>query len=103
MKLPASFTFTDPMGGSSNATAPRYTGGDISKNVAAIPIVPKTFDKVCPSEAAAGIAQLQVQIGSFIREIKGEGQGSADIVTDTKPGLLERADKLLAGLQKVNQ
>lgn len=100
MKLPASFTFTDPSGGSSNATAPRYTGGDISKNVGAIPIVPKTFDKVCPSEAAGGIAQLQVQIGSFIREIKGEG-GSADIVTDTKPGLLERADKLLAGLQKV--
>jgi hypothetical protein len=100
IKLPASFTFTDP-GGQGNATAPRYTGGDLGKNAGAIPIVPTTFEKVCPSEAAGGISQLQAQIGGFVREIKGEGPPSGDIVTDTKAGLLERADKLLTDLQKV--
>jgi hypothetical protein len=98
---PPQLTFSDPGGGGSNATAPRYTGGDLSKAAAAIPVVGKSFEKVCPSEAAGGAVQLRVQIAGFIRDIKGEGPASADVVTDTKPGLLERADKLLAGLQKV--
>jgi hypothetical protein len=98
---PAQFTFSDPMGGGSNASAPRYTGGDISKAAAAIPVVSKTFEKVCPSEAAGGVAQLRAQIGGFIRDIRGEGPASPDVVSDSKAGLLERADKLLTGLQKV--
>jgi hypothetical protein len=103
IKWPPQFTFSDPMGGGGggNASAPRYTGGDISKNAAAIPVVGKTFEKVCPSEAAGGVSQLKAQIGGFIRDIKGEGAAQADVVTDTKAGLLERADKLIAGLQKV--
>jgi hypothetical protein len=100
IKWPGQFTFADPMGGGGNANAPRYTGGDISKSAAAIPVVGKTFEKVCPSEAAAGVAQLKAQIGGFIRDIKGEA-AQADIVSDTKAGLLERADKLVTGLQKV--
>jgi hypothetical protein len=100
VKLPSEFTFADP-GGGGNAKAPRYTGGDISKNPAAVPVVPKTFDKVCPSETAGATAQLTAQIGGFIRDIKGEGQVSAEIVTDTKAGLLERAEKLITALQKV--
>ena len=102
IKWPPQFTFSDPMGGGGgNASAPRYTAGDISKNAAAIPVVSKTFEKVCPSEAAGGVAQLKAQIGGFIRDIKGEGPAQADVVTDAKAGLLERADKLIAGLQKV--
>jgi hypothetical protein len=101
IKWPAQFTFSDPMGGGSNASAPRYTGGDLTKAAAAIPVVGKTFEKVCPSEAAGGVAQLKAQIGGFIRDIKGEGAAPADVVTDTKAGLIERADKLLLGLQKV--
>jgi hypothetical protein len=101
IKWPAQFTFSDPMGGGSNASAPRYTGGDISKSAAAIPVVGKTFEKVCPSEAAGGVAQLRAQIGGFIRDIRGEGPASPDVVTDAKAGLIERADKLLLGLQKV--
>jgi hypothetical protein len=102
IKWPPQFTFSDPMGGGGgNASAPRYTGGDISKNAAAIPVVGKTFEKVCPSEAAGGVAQLKAQIGGFIRDIKGEGAAQPDVVTDAKAGLLERADKLIAGLQKV--
>jgi hypothetical protein len=101
IKWPPQFTFSDPSGGGSNATAPRYTGGDISKTPAAIPVVGKSFEKVCPSEAAAGALQLRVQIGGFIRDIRGEGAGSPDVVTDSKAGLIERADKLLTSLQKV--
>jgi hypothetical protein len=89
------------MGGGSNASAPRYTGGDIAKSAAAIPVVNKTFEKVCPSEAAGGVAQLRAQIGGFIRDIRGEGAATPDVVSDSKAGLIERADKLLLGLQKV--
>jgi hypothetical protein len=100
IKWPPQFTFSDPMGGGSNASAPRYTGGDISKAAAAIPVVGKTFEKVCPSEAAGGVAQLRAQIGGFIRDIRGEGPAAADVVADSKAGLIERADKLLLGLQR---
>jgi hypothetical protein len=102
IKWPTQFTFTDPGGGGSNATAPRYTNGDISKTPSAVPVVSKTFEKVCPSEAAAGAIQLRVQIGGFLRDIKGEtAAAGGDVVTDTKAGLIERADKLLVELQKV--
>jgi hypothetical protein len=101
IKWPPQFTFSDPMGGGSNASAPRYTAGDISKAAAAIPVVNKTFEKVCPSEAAGGVAQLRAQIGGFIRDIRGEAPAGPDVVSDTKAGLLERADKLITGLQKV--
>ena len=100
MKLPSEFAFTDPLG-NGNASLARYTGGDISAKPAAIAIVPKTFASVCPTEAAGQATQLAAQIGGFIRDIKGEGAGQADVVSDTKAGLLERADKLMAGLQKV--
>ncbi len=100
MKLPAEFAFTDPLG-NGNASLARYTGGDISSKPAAIAIVPKTFNNVCPSESAGQAAQLAAQIGGFIRDIKGEGAAPADVVSDTKAGLLERADKLMTGLQKV--
>jgi hypothetical protein len=97
--LPAEFNFTDPLG-SGNAKLARYTAGDVSSKPAAVYVNPKTFDKVCPSEAAGQSAQLAAQLGNVIRDIKGEGQASQDVVTDTKPGLLERADKLATGLQK---
>jgi hypothetical protein len=100
MNFPAEFTFTDPMG-NGNAKAPRYASGDILKANGAVPVLPKTFEKVCPSETAGQAAQLAAQLGGVIRDIKGEGQASADIVTDTKAGLIERADKLLTALQKV--
>jgi hypothetical protein len=98
---PPQFTFTDPGGGGGNATAPRYVGGDLAKSPAAIPVATRTFEKICPTEAAGGVAQLVAQIGGFTRDIRGEGPAQPDVVTDTKAGLLERADKLLLGLQKV--
>jgi hypothetical protein len=102
ISLPAKFTFGNP-GGGGNTELPRYAGGDISKTPAAIYVVPKTFDTACPSAQGGQIAQLGAQIGEFIRSIKGEGSAPAgtDAVQDSKPGLLERADKLVDGLNKI--
>ncbi len=98
--LPAEFNFSDPLG-QGNSKLARYTGGDIASKPGAVYVVPKTFEKACPSETAGQSAQLAAQIGGLIREIKGEGTAApTDIVNDTKPGLLERADKLVLGLQK---
>ncbi len=101
--LPPRFAFASPGGG--NTELPRYSGGDIATKPAAIYIVPKTFEKACPSQTSGQIAQLAAQMGEFVRDIRGEGdQGGGDqgIVTDTKPGLLQRADRLVTELNKVN-
>jgi hypothetical protein len=98
--LPAEYTFADPLG-QGNSKLDRYKGGDIAAKPGAVYVVPKTFEKACPSESSGQSAQLAVQIGNVIRDIRGEGQASQDIVSDAKPGLLERADKLVLGLQKV--
>jgi hypothetical protein len=102
ISLPPKFTFANP-GGSGNTELPRYSGGDIAKTPAALYIVPKTFDTACPSAQNGQIAQLGAQIGDFIRTIKGEGAAPAgtDTVQDSKPGLIERADKLADGLNKI--
>jgi len=103
IQLPGKFAFANP-GGSGNTELPKYTGGDISKTPAAIYVVPRTFDTVCPSAQSGQVAQLGAQIGEFIRTIRGEGSGTApgeDAVQDSKPGLLERADKLVDELNKI--
>jgi hypothetical protein len=103
IKLDPTFTFGNP-GGGGNTSLPRYTGGDIASKPAAIYVVPKTFDTVCPSAQSGQIAQLGAQIGEFIHTIRGEGAGAAaptDAVQDSKPGLIERADKLADQLNKI--
>ncbi len=102
LDLPGKFTFANPIG-SGNAELPAYKAGDISKNPGAIYVAPKTFDKVCPSETSSQTAQLAAQIGNVLRDIRGEQQAQQTdiIVNDEKPGLLQRADKLIAGLGKV--
>lgn len=99
--LPAEFTFTNP-GGSGNASAPAYKGGDLLSKPAAIYVVPGSFAKACPNENATASAQLAVQMGNTIKEIKGEAapQGG-DAIVDEKKGLLDMADRLLKGLQTV--
>jgi hypothetical protein len=100
--LPAKFAFANP-GGGGNTELPRYAGGDIATKPAAIYVVPKTFDTVCPSAQAGQIAQLAAQIGEFTHSIRGEAQAPAgeDVVQDSKPGLVERADKLVDQLNKI--
>ncbi len=101
ISLPAKFQFTQP-GGSGKTELPRYTGGDVSTKPAAIYIVPKTFEGACPSATSGQIAQLGAQMGGFVHDIRGDASSAQqDIVTDTKPGLLERAEKLVTQLNKI--
>lgn len=99
--LPAELTFANP-GGSGNASAPAYKGGDLLAKPAAIYVVPGSFAKACPNENATASAQLAVQMGNTIKEIKGEpAPQGGDAIVDEKKGLLQTADALLKGLQNV--
>ncbi|MFO0680229.1 MAG: hypothetical protein U0169_27145 [Polyangiaceae bacterium] len=102
VEFPDKFTF---MSLSDQKTElPRYKGGDLSRTPAAIYVAPKSFDKVCPNETAGQVAQLGAQIGNLVRDIRGEsGPAPTDAVVEPKPGLVERADKLIAELQKVGK
>lgn len=101
--LGSEFTFANP-GGSGNATAPVYKGGDLMAKPGAIYVVPGSYTKACPSETATASAQLAVQIGNAIKDIKGEPvpQGQQDNPNfEQKPGLSDRADRLVKSLQAV--
>jgi hypothetical protein len=100
--LPPRFVFTVP-GGGGNTDLPRYTGGDIAAKPAALYVVPKSFETVCPTATSGQVSQLGAQIGGFLRDVRGEQQGdpTQDAVQDSKPGLLQRADKLIDELNKI--
>jgi outer membrane murein-binding lipoprotein Lpp len=97
--LPKEFNFIDTQGGG-NAKIDKYNGGDLGKG-AGFAVTPASFNKVCPSETAGQIAQLAAGLAGILRDIQGEKQPAGDIVQDTKPGLLDRADTLSAALKKV--
>jgi hypothetical protein len=101
VSLPDSFAFADPLG-NGNSKLDRYKSGDISAKPAAIPVVSRTFDKLCPSESSGKAAKLAVQLGTALEEINGDAKPSGDqqMVQETKSGLLERADLLSEALKK---
>jgi len=78
----------------------KYKGGAIGEPTAMY-VDPRSFDAVCPSDTRSAVAQLAIKLGDLILEIRGEGKPAGDIVADTKPGLLEQADTLSKGLEKV--
>jgi hypothetical protein len=98
--LPASLTFINPLA-QGNADAPPFKSGDITSNHQAMYVAPKTFDTVCPNEAAGQSKQLAAQIAGVIHDIKGDAV-QQDVVTDAKPGLIDQASKLIDGLAKVS-
>jgi hypothetical protein len=98
--LPAEFTATDPLT-RSNISAPKYTTGNLDKP-SAVYVLPKSVEAACPSETSGSIAQLGSQLGHVLTDIRGEQAApGGDVVVDNKPGMMERADKLAAGLNKV--
>jgi outer membrane murein-binding lipoprotein Lpp len=98
VNLPAKFVFSD---NGSNTEISRYNGGDIGKGEG-FAVTPASFNKVCPSETQGQMAQLGAQLGGILRDIQGEKAGAgADVVTEEKPGLLDRADQLASALRKV--
>jgi hypothetical protein len=102
---PAEWVFIDTLGqGRPTAKLANYKTGDLSK-ASAIYVLPKSFDNVCPSETSGAAAQLGAQLAGILRDIRGEGgtpTGEQALTQDTKPGLLERADRLATELNKVN-
>lgn len=98
--LPAEFTATDPIT-RQNISAPKYTTGNLDKP-SAVYVLPKSIEAACPSETAGSIAQLGSQLGRVMTDIKGEqAAAGGDVITESKAGLVERADKLVTSLNRV--
>ncbi len=98
--IPNEFAAIDPFT-RQNISAPKYTTGGLDKP-SAVYVLPKSFDAACPSETAGAIAQLGSQLGRVLTDIRGEQAApGGDVVTDTKPGLVDRADKLVKALERV--
>jgi hypothetical protein len=98
VNLPNKFVFND---NGNNTEIQRYNGGDIGKGEG-FAVTPASFNKVCPSETSGQIAQLGAQLGGILRDIQGEkAAAGGDVITEEKPGMLERADTLANSLRKV--
>jgi len=98
--IPAEFTATDPTT-RSNVTAPKITSLD---RPGAAYVVPRSIEAAMPSETAGQVGQLVSQLTHIINDVRGEpvaAAGAEGAVVDSKPGLLERADRLATGLNKV--
>ena len=98
--LPAEFTATDPTT-RQNISAPKYTTGNLDKP-SALYVLPKSIEAACPSETSGSISQLASQLSRVLTDIRGEtAAAGGDVITESKPGLLDRAEKLSTGLNKV--
>lgn len=95
--MPAEFTATDPTT-RQNVTAPKFASLD---KPGAAYVVPKSIEAACPSETSGQIAQLVGQLTKLINDVKGEAPAAGDEIHEPKPGLLERADRLVNELNKV--
>jgi hypothetical protein len=101
-QLPSDMLFANPIG-AGNVKLPRLNDPKIPKDGAAIPVIPTSFDKVCPSPVKGAESQLISSMNSLIDDIQGQkGSDTGDVVTDSKPGLSEIAGKLADELGKVN-
>jgi hypothetical protein len=99
---PADLLFANPLG-SGNVKLPRLTADKIPASGAAIPVVPTSYEKVCPSKEKGQIAQLLSSMNALVDDIQGQAAAAqSDIVQDSKPGLSETASRLAEQLNKVN-
>jgi hypothetical protein len=98
--VPNDLLFQNPLG-SGNVKLPRLNGDKIPRDGAAIPIVPTSYERVCPSKERGQVAQLVSAMNSLASDITTQ-RGDQTIVEDSKPGLSELAGKLADQLNKVN-
>ncbi len=98
LALPGEFTATNPLT-KTNVNAPKYTGGALDRPVG-VYVNPKSIEAACPSETVGQMAQLGGQLARVLNDIRGEAATAGDTL-DAKAGLLDRADKLIANLNKV--
>jgi hypothetical protein len=101
--IPKTLLFSNPLA-SGNVELPILSDPKIPGSGAVIPIVPTSFDKVCPSPVKGAETQLLSSMNSLVDDIQGQkASDSADYgITDPKPGLSELAAKLADSLNKVN-
>ncbi|MBL0193919.1 MAG: hypothetical protein IPQ09_06775 [Myxococcales bacterium] len=99
ISLPDKFKAIDVTAGQ-KVEVPKYSGGDLSKP-AALYIAPASITKNFPSEVTGKIAQLVSQLGRVASDINGE-KPQENVVTEAKPGMVQRADKLSTALKKVS-
>jgi hypothetical protein len=100
ISLPAEFLATDPLT-RQNLSVPKYTKGDLDKP-SAVYVLPKSIEAACPSETSGSIAQLGSQLSRVLTDIRGEQAApGGDVVTESKPGLTDRAEKLVTSLNRV--
>jgi hypothetical protein len=100
--IPAQLLFSNPIA-AGNVQLPWLKDAKIPKDGAAIPVIPTSFDRVCPSMQKGAVTQLLASMNSLVDDIQGQkGQDSGDIVSDSKPGLSDTAAKLADQLSKVN-
>ena len=64
-------------------------------------MAPASFEAACPSETKSQAAQLGFKLSDLINEINGEGPADPNMAADTKPGLVEQADRLMKALEKI--
>jgi len=101
--IPNELKFLNPNGGSGNVQLPRLLSEKVPKDGAAVPIVPRTFEAVCPSKTKGQVAQLVSSMSSIVDDIAGQKAAEGgDVVTESKAGLSEIAAKLAESLNKVN-
>ncbi len=98
--LPTEFTATDPLT-RQNLSVPSYKTGNLDKP-SAVYVLPKSIEAACPSETSGSIAQLGSQLSRVLTDIRGEQAApGGDVVTESKPGLIDRAEKLVTSLNRV--
>lgn len=83
-----------------NTNVPKLT--NLDKGGAAY-VTPDSFEAACPSETMGQAAQLGSQLGRIVSDVRGEkaATGPDAPLQDDKPGLIERAQKLIVNLNKV--
>lgn len=98
--MPAEVVATDPIS-RANVSAPKFASLD---KPGAAYVDPRSISAVVPNETASQIGQLVAQLTGVINDIQGDKTPpTADQpLTDPKPGLVDIADKLVTGLNKVN-
>ena len=93
--------FVNPLGGSGNVELPILQDPKIPASGAVIPIIPTSFDKVCPSPVKGAETQLLSTMNSLIDDINGQ-PANQDIGQDATPGLSGQAGSIADALSKVN-
>jgi hypothetical protein len=97
--MPETFEAIDPTAGRQNVSAPKFTSLD---KPGAAYVVPKSIEAAFPSELSGQVGQVVGQLARLTTDIRGEGGGQAgDALVEPKPGLLDRADRLVTNLNKV--